>query len=258
MNSQQIVYINSVNKFTGETNSNFKHSIVMNGEYDHACVLASSIPISYYMIQSGFNTFSLKEGLLSKIISLDIGNYSIISFSSMLKTALNANTLSSFVYDVRFSVSLGKISISVSNNNAVQPVITMIGTNLFKFFGFDIGSVNTFSSNTLTSTNVCQFVTEETLYIHTDLIENHTDNVLQEIYCGTFAPFSTVPFLNTCPLQYAKKITTTKNNIYNFYLLNENDEPINLNGGNMSMTILFFKKTDESLLKEYIKYEISK
>jgi len=230
----------------------------MNGDYDHACVLASSIPISYYMVQSGFNTFSLKEGLLSKIISIDIGNYSIISFSSVLKTALNANTLSSFVYDVKFSTVLGKISITVSNNNTVQPIITMIGTNLYKFFGFNIGSVNSFTSDSLTSANVCQFITEETLYIHSDLIENHIDNVLQEVYCGYYPPFSTVPFLNPCPIQYAKKITTTKNNIYNFWLLNENDEPINLNGGNLSLTILFFKKTDDSLLKEYIKYEINK
>jgi hypothetical protein len=230
----------------------------MNGDYDHACVLAASIPISYYMIQEGYNTFFLKEGINVKMISFDVGNYSIISFCSRLKTLLNANTQSGFTYDVKVSTVLGKIAMSVSNNNNVQPSIQMIGTSLYKFFGFDVGSVNTFTSGSLTSSNVCQFITEETLYIHTDLVENQNDNVIQEIYAASYAPFSTISFINPCPLQYAKKIATTKNNIYNFYLLNENDEPINMNGCNMSVTILFFKKQDDGLLKDFIKYQLSK
>jgi hypothetical protein len=89
-------------------------------------------------------------------------------------------------------------------------------------------------------------------------VQNNDDNVLQEIYASSYTPFSSLSYLATNPYQYAKKINKNKNNIYNFYLLNENDEPINLNGCNMSLTILLFKKQDKSLLKEYIKYQLSK
>ena len=140
----------------------------------------------------------------------------------------------------------------------VQPSINMIGTNLYKFFGLTVNSTNSFTSDVLISTNVAQFITEETLYLHSDLIENNSDNVLQEVYTSQYAPFTSITFLSPCPLQYAKRIATTKNNIYNFWLLNELDEPINLNGANLSLTILFFKKQDDSLLKEFIKYELNK
>lgn len=259
MQQQQLIYINSINKYTGDTNSNFKATIkIASDEYDHACVLGASIPISYYMVQSGYNTFNLIEQTTTKTISVDIGNYNISNFSTKLKALLNANTSYAYVYDVSYSIVLGKIIISVSNNAGVQPVIQMINTNLYKFFGFNAGSSNTFVSNTLTSTNVCQFITEETLYIHSDLVQNNDDNVLQDVYASSFIPFSTITYQATAPIEYAKKINTNKNNIYNFYLLNENDEPINLNGCNMSLTILLFKKNDETLLKEYIKYQLSK
>lgn len=257
MQEQQIIYINSINKFTGETNSNFRASIqIANHAYDHAVCLAASIPVSYYMIQDGYNTFKLTEASGDKIITVDEGNYSIANFSNKIKSVLNAN--SSYIYNTSYSTITGKITITVSGNSIDQPVLTMLGSNLYKYFGFSIGSVNAFLNNTLTSTNVCQFVNEETLYIHSDLVQNNDDNVLQEVYASSNLPFSTVAYLASAPFAYGKRINTNKNNIYNFYLLNENDEPINLQGCNMSLTILLFKKTDDSLLKEYIKYQLSK
>jgi hypothetical protein len=59
-----------------------------------------------------------------------------------------------------------------------------------------------------------------------------------------------------------KKITTKGKNVYRFYLLDENSRPINLNGGNMLITICCFNMINDDpiriKLNNFLTYETLK
>ena len=69
---------------------------------------------------------------------------------------------------------------TVSNNSGVQP--RFIFTDyLYEQFGFEPNSSYVFTANTLTSINVVKFQLEDSVFIHSDIATNGSDNVLQEI-----------------------------------------------------------------------------
>jgi hypothetical protein len=76
----------------------------------------------------------------------------------------------------------------------------------------------TFTFNTLISTEVTKLDLEDTLCIHSDLVQNFKDNILQEIYSAANAGFLSIVFQNPVPFSYDKKITTNNSNVYQFYL----------------------------------------
>ena len=57
-----IAYIDSHSKING-TDTHFSHLVTLpaRNSYDSVCVLQASIPKSFYLIASGFNTFLLTE-----------------------------------------------------------------------------------------------------------------------------------------------------------------------------------------------------
>ena len=121
--------------------------------------------------------------------------------------------------------------------------------------GFNENSTNVFSSNTLISTNVIKLSPEDSILIHSDLCSNYGNDILQEVYTATTGTFSSIVFQNFDIESNYKKLTTTKNNVYRLYITSEEFLPINLNGQNIVITLMLFKKNDIwSMLKGIIKY----
>eukprot|EP00732_Lithocolla_globosa_P004376 Lithocolla_globosa_v1_NODE_4007_length_1531_cov_501.416949.p1 type:complete len:177 gc:universal NODE_4007_length_1531_cov_501.416949:585-55(-) len=170
---REIIYVNSRNRVSG-TNSNFQYKIELNNnvDYDHVVVLDASIPKSSYTIQSNNNTFTVSEEIdggpsTDRIITIPEGNYTRLSLSKVLKTLLNDN-VNTYVYNITYdninnTADTGKYTYSWTNINgtAQEPIFTF-GEYLWEQLGFDKNSVNTFSSNTLISTNVINLRPEGT------------------------------------------------------------------------------------------------
>ncbi len=63
----------------------------------------------------------------------------------------------------------------------------------------------------------------------------------------------------TCPdvEAYSKKMVNSKNNIYNFYLTDEDGVEIDLNGQNIVFTLMLFKKDNiNDLVKQFLKVSL--
>ena len=261
---RQIFYINSTNRISG-TNSNFTYSldIDQNSEYDRAVVMQCSIPKSYYLIESGYNTFTLREGVLSATVTITPGNYNRKSFQTVLTTSLNSASPTIWTYAIAYPNTLsaadtGKFIFTVTGNGGVQPAF-IFTRNVYEAMGFRSNSTNTFVANSLTSTNVIKLQAEDTLYIHSDLVSNKGDNVLQEVFANGDPSYAAINFQNVCPDAYAKKITLSGSNSYCFYLTDESGTAIDLNGQNMQIVLLLYKENDVyRMIKGFIKYEISK
>lgn len=257
IDTKRLFYIDSHNRISG-THSNFTIQLDVGLDtYDQAVVLQINIPKSYYLVQSGQNTITLQEGMTQATISMPIGNYSRTSFGVQLQTLLNSGSPNSWTYTVSIpntavTADTGFFLYSVSGNSS-QPSF-IIGNYLYEQLGLNSNTTYTFSANSLSSINVVKFQPKDTLYIHSNLCSNGIDNVLQEIFGVTAPSYGSLVFETPSLEGYAKDIITPKNNIYQFYLTDEDDNPIDLNGQNMVFTLLMFKKQDVyQLAKQFMK-----
>ena len=259
--NKQVFYVNSKLRNTG-TNSQFSYyfKIDPNAEFDRVVMLQCSIPKSFYLIPTGANQFVLQEGTNSVTINFPIGNYTRASLAAVLKAQLTANSPNGYTYNVTYpntltSGDLGFFTFTVSGNGATQP--SLIFTNsMFEQLGFNSGSTNTFNTNTLSSTNVCNLSTETTLFIHSDMCQNSEgDDVLQEIYSSGDASFSYINYRNMTPKEYSKNLSLGTSNLFNFNLTDEYGTNIDLNGVNMNFTIMIYKQNKiDNLFKGFMKY----
>ena len=255
----QLFYINSKDRIHG-TESNFVvklSNIDRNANFNHVAVLQAIIPKSYYLISEGNNTFTLKEGTDEVHLSIAIGNYSKISFKNYIQTLLNSNSPNQFLYKIQddnffAKPDTGKFTFIVSNNGGVQPSFIMT-SEVHRQFGFYDGSTNTFENDTLTSSHFIDFSLHNILYIHSNICQNTTsDNILQEIYTTGIPTASYVKY-DCYQLEAYSKPFNSKSDTYQFYLTDENDVPIDINGINIEITVLIYEKNNlDAHIKNYI------
>ena len=259
--NKMIFYVDSHRRIKG-TNSNFSYQIDTKGEdFDHCVVLQASIPKSYWLIQNNKNTFILDEISNQVTITIPVGNYSRSSFAYQLQYQLNTNSPNHWTYQISIPNSsqigdTGLYTWTVSNNGGVQPRF-IIGDFLLEQLGFNPNASFVFTGDILVSINVVKFQLKDSIFIHSDIATNGNDNVLQEILGMQNTDYSNVIF--TCPdvEAYAKKLVTSKNNIYNFYLTDEDDIEIDLNGQNIVFTIMLFKKDPlNKLVNQFLKLNL--
>ena len=254
--SKRLFYVDSHQRVSG-THSDFNFVLEFQDEYDHAVVLQANIPKSYYIVQNGSNTFLLQEGLATVVVTIPYGNYSRLSFRAQLQTSLNNSSPNGWVYVVSIpntsiTADTGYYYFSVTGNSS-QPSF-ILNDGLYEQIGFDPNSMNTFTSNTLVSKNVVKFQAEDNLYIHSDLCSNGTDDILQEIFGVDNPSFGNIVYQCQTVESYAKPIASNRNNVYHFYLTDEDGAPIDLNGQNFTFTLLLFKKqTVLTLLDKVLK-----
>jgi len=262
--NQTIFYINSKNRVSG-TDSDFLYQIDITKEnkYNKVCALQVSIPKSYYLIQNGEH-FILEEGKVQVNIQVTPGNYTRKSFAATIQSFLNSLSPNGWIYAITYQNSStqyddGKYTFTVSGNSSQPSFIFDSDHNLYENMGFDIGSTNTFVADTLKSTNVINLQKESTLYLHSDMVNNGNDNVLQEVFASDSSDYSTIVFQQKDVEAYSKDTITNKNNVYRFYLTDENDFPINLNGLNLNVTIVLYEKNNiYEMIKQFLKLQILK
>ncbi len=262
--NQNIFYINSRFRVSGsDSDFLYQFDIPKDNKFNKVCVLQMSIPKSYYLIQQGEN-FVLEENKVQVNIQLTAGNYTRKSFAATLQQFLNTSSPNGWVYAITYPTSSteyddGKYTYTVTGNTSQPSFIFDNDHTLYENMGFNIGSTNTFVANTLKSTNVINLQKESTLYLHSDIANNGNDNVLQEVFATSNSDYSTIVFQQMDVESYSKDMTTNANNVYRFYLTDENDKKIDLNGLNMTATIVMFQKQNVyEMIKQFLKLQVIK
>ena len=248
--SHKIFHINSYNRVTGDAND-FEHEVdLIDHDVDRVCVLQCNIPKSYYQMRSGYNAFTLTELGVDYTVTLTPGNYSRSNLKTALATLMTAASGNGWTYSVTFpssaSVDTGKYTFTVTGNSSNQPSLTFGASsadNTHDFLGFDPSSTNAFTADSIISTNVISLTVEDIIYVHSDLAAGSTDTLLQEIY-GYGPDFDNINFTSPDTHKYSKPLSPHLNDHYRFYLTNERDERINLNGRDWSMAICCYKHQD--------------
>lgn len=118
-----------------------------------------------------------------------------------------------------------------------------------------MNSTNVFVNNVLYSTNVVKLSPEDQLFIHSDICNNKSDDILQDIYAGASSTYSSILFQCVDVEAYSKSFLNGGCNSYRFYLTDENGNVLDLNGQNMVITIVLYKKNSIwSMLHGFLKY----
>ena len=266
----RFLYITSGDQLHQNVNTfSFTIQLDQTKNYDRITLMQANIPISYYTIQAGFNTFTLTENNISVLVTLPIGNYNANSFATIVGNVMSSTSPNNLTYTISYPNSFnqtqtGKFTYTV--NSTITPIsLTFPSTSVINNqFGFDAGSTNTFTvgslTSTLISTDVINFIPENTIFIHSNLVidENGTD-VLQEIFSNNTQPFQNLVFLNPNPSQYSKKLASGKIQSATFSITDEYGSPIYLNGLDVVLTLLVYKQDDTNeKIQKYMKYLIEK
>lgn len=238
----RIYYINSENRISGSA-SNFSYAIdIPEGQkIDTCCVLAMTIPRSYYLIRQNQNSCTLVTDSLSQTFQIPRGNYTALNFITALLGILNSLAVGTF--GMTLSTITGKYTYTYSGTAASISFLFDATSMIPHQMGFDLGSTNTFVSNTLVSTNVLDFVSTSTLFLHSDMVDD-SSSILQEVYADNSTPFSNLVYNCQFPQMYSKKMQAKGSSIFNFSLTDETNREVNLNGHDLLITLLLYKKED--------------
>ena len=252
-------YITSGNQLAGTTNSFSTYLDLPEGRYDRVTLTNINIPVSFYVVQSGHNTFVLTENSTSVTITIPEGNYNVNSFITALTSLLNSNSPNLLTYTITIpntysACSTGKFTYSSSNPLVVSSFTFPERSTLYEQFGFNRQSTVSFSSGSLTSSNVVKFIPEDSIHIHSNLIATISgDDILSEAYFSNSIPFSNIAYSNANPYQTAKYLNDGIRSA-TFSITNEYNDPIYLNGLNISMTLLVYKEiTINDMMESFFK-----
>lgn len=257
------VFINSRDRISG-TDEDFTYNIQFPAgfEFTHVVCLNALIPKSYYLIQAGENTFQLQENSTTVTISVPIGSYLLNAFSSTIATLLTNASPNGLTYTVTYpalsGADTGKWTYTQNNGSITSSLI--FNSTLFEPFGFSANSTNTFTGTTLISTCVIKLQSEDRLLIHSNCVNNPTkDDVLVSINSTTSINYSSIAYLCPAPEFYARLLQSPNNSTYSFCLKDEDGRIVQLNGLNMNITLLFYKKDDIfERLRNFLKLTVLK
>lgn len=242
------VFVNSRDRESG-TDENFTYNIQFPQGFDftHVVCLNALIPKSYYLIQSGAfrNEFQLQEDNTTVTITVPLGSYLLSAFQTTIGTLLTNASPNHLTYSLSYpplsGPDTGKWTYTQNNGSVVSSLI--FGDHLFEPFGFLPNSTNTFSGTTLTSSCVIKMQSEDRLLIHSNIVNNPgMDDVLVSINSTTSINYSSIAYVCPSPEFYSRSLSSPNNSTYAFTLKDEDGHLVELNGLNINMTLLFYKK----------------
>ena len=176
-----------------------------------------------------------------------------------LSSLLTSSSLNNLIYNLEDEYNdrqTGKIKITITNNINNYPVYLKFEKNdIYKILGFTFNKNYYFYDNILISENVINLNRESNLFLHSNIIRNKNSilNIGNDV-------LSVIYSTNTPNFSYIKTdydlITNMKDFKYQsdalFYLTNEDNEIIDLQGCDIYFNIVFFRYTPNKLLYDKI------
>jgi len=139
--------------------------------------------------------------------------------------------------------STGKYYITVSNTKGGRAHF-VLGVALAEQLGMRPNTTHAFTDvsggvQQLKSEFVCNFEAEETLLLHSSLVDEK-DSILQAVFANYTAPFTKIVFVNPDPRLNSRRLLQADSNSFTFRLTDENNLPLDIHGQNLVFTLIFF------------------
>lgn len=237
--SQKNISIDSSERIHGSaTNFAVRVNLPQNNNFSKCSVSYCEFPKSFYLSETGYNTFSLDEaaGGGDQTVTIPVGYYDASSLATALGTALTAASSNGYTYTVSYSSLTNKYTFSHDAGSAEFTITT--DTLWEKILGFnnDLSS----SSGTATSDNQINLQRYDALYLTASNISNNNDQVLLTLYPSGVADGGIVSYTSPDVMLNAVNVSNRNLNEITFSLRDKNNNVIELNGGNIRFVLNFW------------------
>ena len=242
--------ITSKSRISGSTN-NFNINIQIPSDIINKINFVSisniSVPKSFYQIESGFNNFSLYENDNLINIILPSGNYSKPQLFTYLSNQMTLQSLNNVLYNIideQLLYDTGKIKITCDKPLVIKKLLFQ-KNDIYQYLGFNYEKEYIFT-NEIISENIINLNSEDVLLLHSNICSSNNNdqlvgsNVLCSIYTSGQKNYSYI--IKSYDMIYNMK-PFINNSIYNFYLTNEYNQDIDLNGIDFNFVLNIFTYT---------------
>lgn len=242
------------------TSVDVKLDVDLSIPYTHVLVSSIDIQKTWYSLPSN-SSLTVNENGTIRTMVFPKGTYNIRSLRTyfLARAVIDLGwTYAMTIPDAQAGPDTSKYTWTVSGNGGVQPIFSTTDPYLADHLGIDENVNNAFVADSFTSTNVVIFQSVDFIWIFSSIVKNKT-GLLQEVYVSNNAFNSTITFSPSNIESAAKRLTTTRNNIYRFTLLDSRSNRIDLNGGTWSMILCIFKAYSATEpIRRYIEYKLKK
>jgi hypothetical protein len=206
---------------------------------------------------TNFNEFTLTELdsnaiPFPKTITIPIGNYNKINLASKLSTLLTTASTFGVIYTVTnpsaSEPDTFRFTFTATNIGSIGGIsFTLDDTSPFRQLGFEANSTNTFSLSggnlVLISTNAINLAFVLRAYIKSNIVQNSTDGILEEILSiGSYPTSSLVYYQQYNFDMNTREFNTSSVNSWQFVLVDGFDQEIDLNGISFAFSVAFYTR----------------
>lgn len=185
-----------------------------------------ALPVSWYVVNSTNNTISYTADGLAQTIVLPQGNWDAKSLAQFINTAQTNFSLSYDATSFKFTVSPNAKTIRFANGNTLLSISPQVAGTTSPFIG-----------------NVVDLAGTRSVFVRTNL----TTRCLDSLSKGRSNLLAKIPVLvesgqvlhYSNPGQFKTAITETDINVIEVFLLDENQQVLDFNSCNWSMTLQF-------------------
>ena len=188
-------------------------------------------------------------------------NYSMRQFRYILAAKLNQLSSIGIIYTITSSSAIkheiGLFTFKKTGGNLVRFIFT---DSVYDQMGFYANTSPEFIGDILVSKKVVNFNKHDCIYIQSNICTNSNGKaILQEVLTSGVEPFASIKFTNPNPLLFAKRMSNSRSNTFNFFLTDEDDNPLNLHGLKLRMTVMVYKSNRVfDLLYDTMKFLVHK
>lgn len=220
----------------GNTYSSWQVPFTGLNNYKYVSLLSASIPKSYYMIPSGYNTFTISNGLSSATISVEAGSYNYLTLRTALLASLNAAGFGAWT--MTFTQSSSKYTFGNATANMIFTFANGSMSNILGFFD----TTYTFSGGLLTSVRPINLQLTSVVVVESDLIKSRQDSSINQRILHSIPDTSPVAapvaYQNGTPYE-TRQLMENTGQIFRISLFDADNRPLDPQHGS-NFTLLFY------------------
>lgn len=233
------VFASTLTKDSWSTsNSDFSYSLGLprNVPYSNVSIISAKISKTYYTVDATNNVFTFNQEGVDNTITIPIGFYTAGTLLPEIQTLLNAIG-GGVTYVVVFVSLTGLVTIQGTGNTV--PFIVKASTSALPYLGV-LRSTNISSSGAYlwTSPNVISVNRTSSLHIRSNIVDSNQNETLLSLFdVNSFANGVDIIYESNDVVGKCKKVKNINNTSFNFSLLDDYGANVNLNGGNIQLSL---------------------
>jgi len=244
---------------SSETKFNFILPIDWSVNYEYVCVSSVSIPKTYYALPQDAK-MTITVDTVPTTETIPAGNYNPRSLKNKILEKFSLLTMTIDYPNAATQTDTNKYTITFTG--ATQASIQCSSIYLAHMLGISAADLTVEGvvdgSDIVWTSPIClDFQSHNAILIKSTMTEN-SQSILQEVFTNGNPYNTNIVWQCNDLLINAKPLKKVRGNLYDFELVDEENQTMNLNSATFVMTLCVFRTTDlDNIIREYIKLRVT-